>query len=150
MTYTHAFISFLLYGFLGFLIDTTSRSLSAGEFTVVTFLPIPFTPIYGMGALIVLLIAPRLKRIHVLWQWFVYSVVLGLFEYISGLLIIASTGKVLWWYEKDFFGIGGFTDVFHALSWGFAAIVLTHLIHPLVEKQIKKKIPHFSAERAVR
>ena len=95
-----AVFSFLVYGILGWGIDSGYRSLSERRWTSRNALkPLPICPIYGFGALFVLAMDSSLAG-SVAWplRGLIYGVVLALFEAVSGIVTQRVTGKRLWNY----------------------------------------------------
>lgn len=122
--------SFFAYSFIGWIIDTFFRSIAAGQFTVGNVLPLPLCPVYGIGALLVLMLGRAFKSTHLLVQGALFGLTLAITEYIAGILILKATGERSWLYEGGVLSLGGFTDLQHALWWGAAALVLVHILHP--------------------
>lgn len=56
------FFIFLFYSFLGWICETTFCSIAARKFINRGFLSGPFCPIYGFGAMIILLLFSNLRN----------------------------------------------------------------------------------------
>lgn len=123
---------FFLYSFIGWILDTSYRSFVAKRYAPRSFFPVPLCPIYGIGALFVLLTYPSLNTMPIPAIWLFYAVVLGLFEGLSGFLIKKVFDRRLWDYEKELGSIGGFTDLLHACIWGTLALVVIFILHPFI------------------
>lgn len=108
----------------------------------------PWTPIYGFGVLIILLINHILKKLKI--NKYLYPVVLftisaiflSTLEYIGGTLIENLYGRIFWDYSSEKFNIGKYTSLKMCLIWGISSILVIYLIKPLLDKIIKK-IPKF-------
>lgn len=131
MSFTLLVVFFLIYSFIGWIVDTAIRSFEEGKWKTGSFFPIPFCPLYGFGALLILGMHTVLGKIPLLIQIAIMGVVLAGFEYIAGILVLRLSGRRLWHYPKSFLNIGGFTDFWHAVLWAeLAAVVI--IIHPLL------------------
>jgi len=125
---------FFLYSFLGWIIDTTYRSFVDSAFAPGPYLhPLPFTPMYGFGALLILLTYPSVKSLP-LWQlFFFYAISLSFFEYMGAIFSLSILGVRLWDYSDGFLNIQGHTDLLHGLAWGALALLMIKCIHPFFE-----------------
>lgn len=129
------FLAFVLYSVFGWALDTLYRSWSAGRPTMVTFLPFPFCPIYGIGAVLALWMGDWTAAWPLWLQGIVFAGALGLFELVSGEFLLAAFGRRLWKYRGTLGNLRGFTDLPHAAAWGLLALGLVHA-HPWIEAAV--------------
>lgn len=122
---------FVFYSFLGWIIDSTYRSVVDHKLTSVSYFGIPFLPIYGFGALFVLIMHPALSTLPLWAAGLSYGLVLAAWELVGGLFCVHVLHKRLWTYEGRW-AISSHTSVDRIFAWGFCAIVLVHVIHPRV------------------
>lgn len=127
------FASFLLYSVFGWVLDTAWRSLRAGRYARGGFSRHPFSPIYGFGALIALGLAPLLYPQPLWLQWLGLSLLLGAFEFLSGVLIVKTLHHRLWNYTDEPFDLRGHTTPFYALVWGGLALLVIYVTQPALE-----------------
>lgn len=123
---------FIFYSFIGWIIDSTYRSLVDGKLVSHTYFNIPFAPIYGLGALLVLWLHPVFSLLPVGLAGLAHGLVLAAWEYVGGLLCVHVLKKQLWKYEGSW-AIGEHTSVDRVFAWGASALVLIYVIHPLAE-----------------
>lgn len=135
---------FVLYSFLGFILETTYGLLTKGVIeSRKSFLYGPFCGIYGLGAIIMILLLQYFKKNN-------YTLFLG--GYIVGSLIeyfVSLFGEMLfhvkWWdYSNEPFNINGRICLFYSIAWGLLAIYLIRRINPAIDKiiyKINSKIP---------
>lgn len=124
--------SFLLYSVFGWGLDTAWRSLRAGRYAHGGFSCYPFSPIYGFGALIALGLAPLLQARPLWLQWLSLALLLGAFEFVSGVLIVKTLHRRLWNYTDEPFDLRGHTTPFYALVWGALALLVVHVTQPVL------------------
>ena len=88
----------------------------------------PYCPIYGSGALIMLLIYPYKDHIFVC---FILSLVLcSVLEYIVS-FIMEKMFKIRWWdYSNDAFNINGRICLRNAIAFGALGVLFTRFIYP--------------------
>lgn len=139
---------FFIYSIFGFLLETVISHITNSNFKSGVFYG-PFTPIYGIGAVVILFISNYLfKNLHMnrvyetVIMFFVTLVCLSTIEVLSGLLIEKFFGITFWNYSNHKYPIGKYISFEMALTWGFISIIFVYLIHPVL-KNIIKKIPSF-------
>lgn len=125
--------SFIVYSVLGWVLDTVYSSFEEKRFYAGNLLrPLPFSPIYGFGALIVL----ALDRYLLMVPWFgkimVFGLLLGGFEGVVGMVIRRLLGRSLWRYGTNREPFEGYSDAWHAFAWGVLAVILVYWIHPFL------------------
>lgn len=137
---------FFIYSILGHLLENIAMpSYTSG------ILYGYWTPIYGVGAIIIILtniyliknLKPKgIKKIFALF--FICAILLASIEYISGVLIEVIFHKTFWNYSNHKFNFGKYTSLDMALIWGLSSIVLIYIIEPLINK-IEKKTPKLAS-----
>lgn len=134
---------FLIYAFIGWLLETLYALGALGHFVKRGFLYGPLCPIYGWGAII--LISLLKKYNHMPIKLFLYSsVVFSIFEYVVGFGLDALFAAKWWDYTNDFMNLNGRISIFYSFAWGIIAIIFIKLIHPCVVKITKKIIKKIS------
>lgn len=135
--------TFLLYSILGFLLETVRSFFVNSKFTS-GILYGPWTPIYGIGIVIVILISNYLfSHLH-LSRWaetfitfVIITLILTLLEWIGGILIEKIFHTVFWDYSKEAFSIGKYISLSKSLMWGVGSILFIYVLKPLLEGVIK-------------
>jgi uncharacterized membrane protein len=134
--------SFIVYSALGWLIESSWRTFGMHEPLIRGPLyPLPFKPVYGFGALIVILLAPRLARVPLIMQWLSLTLILAAYELLSGMLAFAVYRRHLWHYDDSFLNVLGYTDAFHAVAWGLLGLVVLRWFHPRLRMAILGRRP---------
>lgn len=91
----------------------------------------PISPIYGMGALLMVMVLGRKERPD--WKTFLYGALLGGgFEYLISFLQEMFLGTVSWDYTSEFLNINGRTTIPFAFVWGLLAVVLVKIFYPSI------------------
>ncbi|MCI8588198.1 MAG: putative ABC transporter permease [Bacilli bacterium] len=105
-----------------------------------------WTPIYGLGILIILSLNNALKkRITEKWKryialFFASAVTLAVIEYIGGYLIQKFFHQIFWNYTNHKGNIGLYTSIEMSFLWGICSILVATIIEPLCQKY-SNKIP---------
>jgi uncharacterized membrane protein len=137
---------FVIYSFLGFCLETVYGLLTKGVIeSRQSFLYGPFCGIYGLGAVIMILILQYFKKNN--FTLFAGGYVVGsVIEYFVS-LIGEKILHVKWWdYSTEPFNIGGRVCLFYSLAWGILAIWLIKQINPMIDAfidKIKKHLPKY-------
>ena len=132
--------TFFLFSILGHFIESTlnpnyTSGILAGY----------WTPVYGFGVVIILIISKILKKYIRSSKW-LYAfllfiscgIVLSITEIIGGYLIEIIFNRVFWNYQSHKFNIGLYTSLEMALLWGISSLVIIYLIKPILDKFILK------------
>ena len=135
---------FAIYSFLGFVIETTYGLLTKGQLeSRQSFLYGPFCGIYGVGAVIMIVVLHRIDRTKK-WKLFLGGFIVGsITEYVVS-LVGELLFNVKWWdYSNMFLSIGGRICLYFSIFWGILAIYLIGHLNPKIDRlldKIKEKI----------
>lgn len=138
------FLYFLIFSFIGWLAETLYSVYELGHFTKRGFLYGPLCPIYGWGAIILIIFFNKYKRQS--GKLFIYAaVIFSIFEYIVSYGMDALFASKWWDYTNEFFNLNGRISIFYSVVWGIAAILFVNNIYPFAKKKINlllSKIPY--------
>lgn len=130
---------FLIACVLGFVIETIYCYLISGVIESRQGLVYgPLNQIYGMGAVImVLLLRPiATKNVGVLFG--AGAVIGGVFEYICSWVQELVFGTVSWNYEGQPLSFGGRTSIKYMFFWGVLAVVYIRYVYPILSKWVER------------
>lgn len=135
---------FFIFSFLGWLMETLYAIYNLGHFTKRGFLYGPICPIYGFGALMLILFLGGYRKNNL--KLFVYAAVLfSAFEYIAGYCLDALFSMKWWDYTNEFFNLNGRISIFYSFAWGIIAIIFINHVYPFLKKKVNlvlSKIPY--------
>lgn len=139
---------FIIYSILGFLLETIVAFITKSGFNSGIMYG-PWTPIYGIGVVVILLLSHyffmnlHLPRwIETIIVFFIVSIFLSCLELIGGVLIEKAFNITFWDYSSHNFNIGKYISLEMTFVWGIATIIFIYIINPLLESMIKK-IPNY-------
>lgn len=132
LTLENHFIWLMIYSFAGWLYETIICSIGQRRFVNRGFLNGPYCPIYGHGALLVILVLGRLKNPIALFL--AGAVLTCSLEYLTSYLMEKLFSARWWDYSKRKFNINGRVCLLGAVVFGVFSTVLVLLIHPAVVK----------------
>jgi len=134
---------FYIYSFIGWLLETSYAFYLSGQFHKRGFLFGPICPIYGLGALILIIFISKYKN-SLLKTFFISAIVFSAFEYLSGFGLDALFSARWWDYSTEFLNLNGRISILFSFAWGIIAILFTNHIHPFIESKVNnlsKKLP---------
>lgn len=139
---------FIFYSIFGYFFETILGIITKSYYKS-GFLHGFWTPIYGIGAVIIILLSNYFfKNLHLpRWKetvivFFIMAIFLMCIEAIGGILIEKTFHVVFWDYTKYKFHIGHYISLEVALMWGVMSVIFIYLINPLCSGIIKK-VPSF-------
>ena len=130
-------IYFITYSFLGWVMESIFRSISERKIINTGFLKGPFCPIYGVGAIIMLLFLKKFAD-NLAVLFIVSVVVLTIWEYLVGVLLEKLFHTKYWDYSKNKFNFQGRICLTNSIFWGILGVVFVKYIHPAIENLIEK------------
>lgn len=121
---------FLIYAFLGWCIEVAWCGIGEGRFVNRGFLNGPVCPIYGCGAVAVILCLTPIENTVLLF--FASMIITSVLELITG-FVLEKLYHTRWWDYSDMpFNIGGYICLKYSIYWGFVCIGLMKGIHPVI------------------
>ena len=121
---------FLVYGFLGWVLENCYNKMTAGTFMKPNFLHGPIKPMYGFGGV---LLAESFRR----WPgaFFYASIAIPLMiEWCSGKWLDCRYHLKYWDYSKETLQLGGYICLKFAICWVVLAQIMVRIIQPVVDK----------------
>ena len=135
---------FFLYCFLGWVWESCYVSAKRRQWVNRGFLHGPMLPIYGTGAVIILLATIPVR--DSLWLIFLLGMLAATaLEYVTGAAMEALFKVRYWDYSKQPFNLNGYICLTSSLAWGAFSILLVRFLHPPVEELVLR-LPAFLAD----
>ena len=126
---------FIIYSFLGWIMESTVRKISEKKIINTSFLKGPVCPIYGIGAIIMLLFLDKFQDKPIL-LFFIAITILTIWEYIVGLLLEKMFNTKYWDYSDHKFNIQGRVCLTNSICWGILGVVFVRYLHPFIEGKV--------------
>lgn len=128
---------FMIYSFLGWVMESTFRSISEKKVINTGFLIGPYCPIYGIGAIIMFLFLDSFET-NLILLFFISIIVLSAWEYIVGYFLEKIFNTKYWDYSDHKLNIKGRICLTNSIYWGFLGVVFIKYIHPFTQNLISK------------
>ena len=123
---------FAIYSFMGWIIEVIYRSITQRKFVNAGFLFGPFVPIYGFGALFLILLQHYFHSLHFLPKLFIFGMALTVLEYIVGYFAEKIFKLTLWDYSEYKFNLQGRVCLLFSVVWAVLGLIFITFIHPVV------------------
>lgn len=128
-------VYFFIFAVFGWLLETIYSFIVLGHFTNRGFLYGPVCPIYGWGAIILIVFLSKYKNNGL--KLFTYSaIIFSAFEYYVSYILEALFREHWWDYTNDFLNLNGRISIFYSLAWGILAIIFIGHIFPYMQKKV--------------
>lgn len=131
---------FFIYSFFGWIIECTYKAIIFKRFINSGFLFGPFVPLYGLGALVIIVFENYIGFLPLWVRLIIFTITANLIEYYAGALLEAVFHVKLWDYSNMFLNIKGRICLLHSIYWMLLSFLFIKYIHPFI-KNIVGKIP---------
>lgn len=125
----------IIYSFAGWVLESVCKTVEQRKIVNSGFLYGPFCPIYGFGAIIMILCLSFLKDNPIL-LFIAAFLVLSIWEYIVGVLLEKIFKTKYWDYSHLKFNIKGRVCLKNSIFWGILGLVFIYYIHTWVRNYI--------------
>ena len=128
---------FFFYCFCGWVWESCYVSLCQRHWVNRGFLHGPILPIYGSGAILILLVTiPVAEDLRLVWLFGMAAATA--LEYVTG-DVMERIFKVRYWdYSKQRFNLNGHICLTSSIAWGFFSILLVRFIHPPIARLLAR------------
>lgn len=128
---------FIIYSVLGWIMESTVRTVCEKKIINTGFLKGPCCPIYGIGAIIMLLVLSRFEDKPIL-LFFLSITILTLWEYLVGVILEKMFHTKYWDYSNQKFNFQGRICLVNSICWGILGLVFIKILHPIVQNVLSK------------
>lgn len=130
-------IYFVIYSFLGWIMESIVRSICERKLINTGFLKGPFCPIYGIGATIMFLFLEEFENKPIL-LFFIAMIILTIWEYVVGVFLEKTFHTKYWDYSDHKINFQGRICLTNSLYWGVLGVLFVKYIHPFIQEIVKK------------
>lgn len=132
-------IYYFICSILGWIMEVLYAYSVFGTFVDRGFLYGPMCPIYGWGAVAMVLVTEKIrkKKVNTLGIFLIVTAIFTILEYLTS-LVLELIFNLRWWdYSNYFLNINGRVCLIFSIFFGFIGIVFVKKIYPRIQKLIK-------------
>ena len=126
---------FYFYCFFGWCFESAYVSLRNRRLINRGFMRGPFLPLYGSGALMMLIVSGPVRDSLVL-TYIMGCIGATILEYVTGVVMEALFKVRYWDYSNQKFNFRGYICLSSILAWGGLTILMTEVVHAPVERLV--------------
>jgi len=134
-TFYQWLLFFFIYCFIGWIWECSYVSIRTRKLTNRGFMRGPFLPIYGSGAIVMLIVGLPLKSQPVL-MFFAGLICASTLEFCTGEAMERLFKVKYWDYSKCFLNIRGHICFKASMAWGIFTILMNYFVHKPIEKVV--------------
>lgn len=134
-SYSDLVMYFFTYSVLGWICETLYCSIGKRKFVPRGFLKGPYCPIYGFGALFIILITEPVQNNNIL-MFICILLITAALEYASSWLL-EKLFHIRWWdYSNKRFNLNGRICLLNSVLFGVMGSLMVYFIHPWVSSHV--------------
>lgn len=126
---------FVIWSFIGWVIEIIDMTFETGEYQNRGFLNMPICPIYGVGVLLIIAILRPFTDSYFL-TFLLSMIICTALELAVGLLLEAIFHNRWWDYSHEFFNFKGLICLRNSMFWGFGCVIMLKKVQPAFEKLV--------------
>ncbi len=124
-------LEFIFFSIMGGILDLLYNGITSGHWRNTGYFGVPFCPIYGIGALVLIVLHNTLSFLD-----FIPLVILGLMgmigvEYVGGIFMEKVIQVKVWDYSLARFHLSGYIDLLHSFYWLILVALFYGLLLPI-------------------
>jgi len=131
MSATILILEFLIFSFIGWILDSAYRCIDEKRLVNAGYFKGPLCPIYGFAGLILLYLFKNLSWLPLILQIIFASIAMVIVEYAGGIFSEKILKIKLWDYSSSRFQIGGHIDLLRSFFWILLTITFYFVFYPL-------------------
>lgn len=131
---------FFIYSFIGWVWESCYVSLRKRRWVNRGFMHGPMLPIYGSGAVVILISTIGVRENP--WLIFIFGLIAATaLEYVTGALMEHMFHVRYWDYSRQKLNLNGYICVSSSLCWGVFSVLLVRFVHVPIESAVLKIPP---------
>lgn len=147
LSFDYLLLRFIVYAFLGWIVESAYKTIGQRRgFINSGFHHGPLIPIYGFGALLMIVLGDALGRLPFVAEVVVFTLVCTAFEYLVGFLYETIFRIKLWDYSSKRFNLHGRVCLKNSLLWALLVVAFLLYIEPAVDRLLAL-LPNMAAVR---
>lgn len=126
-------IYFLIFSFIGWIIDSSYQSIRSGKLVNSGYFPsLPLCPVYGVGGTLLIYLFMTIRSIPLFSLIILGAIAMTVVEYIGGVFCVHVLKERLWDYRHMKLNIHGHVNILHSLYWTLLVIIFYYAAFPVI------------------
>jgi len=130
-------VLFAIYAFTGWIIEVAYRSATQRQLINAGFLYGPFIPIYGFGAILIVVLEMLIHDRSLFFKIITYGILLTSIEYATSFSLEKMFKLKLWDYSDCRFHLHGRVCLSFSMIWTIMALIFVTFVHPFVWRSVE-------------
>lgn len=126
---------FFIYSICGWILESIFKTIYEKRWVNSGFLHSPLCPIYGVGAVMMILFLSSFKN-NIFLLFIAAFVILSVLEYFVGWLLETLFNTKYWDYTTNRLNIKGRVCIFNSVIWGILGVIFIQFLHPAIEGKV--------------
>ena len=127
---------FYIYCFFGWCFESTYVSLRTGHWVNRGFMKAPFLPLYGSGAMLLLIVSRSFSE-NIILTYIAGCIGATILEFVTGAGMEWLFKIKYWDYSRQRFNLKGHICLSSTIAWGFLTLFMTRIIHEPIEGVVR-------------
>ena len=128
---TNVFLTFIIYSFLGYIMEVIYATIYYKKLTNRGFLFGPLCPIYGVGAILITYTLSRYYNDPIVV--FVFgTIITSIIEYYTSYLFEICFHNKWWDYSDKLFNLNGRICLFNSVLFGIGSLIIIYIVNPYI------------------
>lgn len=137
MNFSLIFLLFILYSFLGWIMEVIYCSIIEHRLVNRGFLHGPFCPVYGFGGLLVVFLLKPFEN-NIFMLFLVAVLVTSVLEYVTSWILEKLFATKWWDYSTMRFNIHGRVCLLNSVMFGALGVIAVRFVHPFIMTNLEK------------
>lgn len=133
--HTKILLYFIIYSFLGWCIESVYKTILEKRVVNSGFLHGPVCPIYGFGAIILIILLKGLSK-NIVLLFVTSTLIMTIWEYVVGVILEKVFKTKYWDYSHFKYNINGRVCLKNSIYWGILGTLFIMIVHPFIESKI--------------
>ena len=123
---------FIVFSFIGWIIDSSYRSIVLKKWINAGYFRGPVCPVYGFGGLLLVIMFKIFSSMDIYLLILLSSIGMVVIEYFAGAFSVKFLKVTLWDYSKARFNLHGHVDLVHSFYWIILVLIFYYAFYSFV------------------
>lgn len=136
-------IYFFIYSCMGWMMEVIYAVFVQKQFVNRGFLFGPMCPIYGYGAVLLILTLSKVKN-NKISKFLAAAISFSIFEYLVSYILELIFHQRWWDYSNDILNLQGRISILYSIVWGILGVIFIDELHPRIKNKVDKILQYLN------